>query len=240
MSTSLFGVWYFGRAGFPVDDTFEALTRPKIRRIFYSIAFAVSLAQFIVGPLVLFTLPSAGFRTAVVVTILLGAAVAAPAVWMMWRELSAAEPDGKRLPRIVAYLAVTVLCMAFGRHLYRGVALADHRAAMQAATQLWVDESAQAAYDVHSKGERAAAGISDGQHLFQTNCAACHGLDTKVVGPPLTEIAQIYAGNPGGIGTWARAPGKKRDDAPQMPPFAGLGDDRLGQVAQYMLEAGAR
>ena len=93
MSTSLFGVWYFGRAGFPVDDTFEALTRPKIRRIFYSIAFAVSLAQFIVGPLVLFTLPSAGFRTAVVVTILLGAAVAAPAVWMMWRELSAAEPD---------------------------------------------------------------------------------------------------------------------------------------------------
>jgi cytochrome c len=237
--TSLFGVWYFGRAKFPAEETFETLTRPALRRIFYSVAFSVSLAQFIVGPLVLFTLPSQGFHSSVVITILLGACVAIPAVWMMWKELAVPEPHGKRLPFIIGYLSITVLCMAMGRHMYRGVALAEHRAAMQEATRQWVDDSAQAAYDLRTGRERAVAGVSDGQHLFQNTCAACHGVDRRIVGPPLTEIAQIYAGNPNGIVTWARAPGKKRADAPQMPPFASLGDERLRQIAEYMLQAGS-
>lgn len=237
--TSLFGVWYFGRAKFPAEETFETLTRPALRRIFYSVAFSVSLAQFIVGPLVLFTLPTQGFHSSVVFTILLGACVAIPAVWMMWKELAVPEPHGKRLPFIIGYLSITVLCMAMGRHMYRGVALAEHRAEMQAATRQWVDDSAQAAYDLRMGRERAVAGVSDGQHLFQNTCAACHGVDRRIVGPPLTEIAQIYAGNPDGIVTWARAPGKKRADAPQMPPFASMGDARLRQIAEYMLQAGA-
>jgi cytochrome c len=58
------------------------------------------------------------------------------------------------------------------------------------------------------------------------------------VGPPLTEIARVYAVNPQGIVTWARAPGKKRADYPQMPPFAALGEDSLQQIAGYMLELG--
>lgn len=110
---------------------------------------------------------------------------------------------------------------------------------MQVATQQWVDDSAQAAYDLRTGRERAVAGVSDGQHLFQNTCAACHGVDRRIVGPPLTEIAQIYAGNPDGIVTWARAPGKKRADAPQMPPFASMGDERLRQIAEYMLQAGS-
>jgi len=237
--TSLFGVWYFGRSKFPVEEAFERLTKPTLRRIFYSVAFAVSLAQFIVGPLVLFTLPSKGFHMSVVATILIGAGISIPAVWMMWKELLVPEPHGKRLPFIIGCLSITALCMAMGRHMYRGVALAEHRAEMQAATRQWVDDSAQAAYDLRTGRERAAAGVSDGQHLFQNTCAACHGLDRRIVGPPLTEIAQIYAGNPNGIVTWARAPGKKRADAPQMPSFASLGDDRLRQIAEYMLQAGS-
>jgi cytochrome c len=119
--SSLFGVGYFGRSGFQVEGTFESLTRPALRREFYAIAFGVSLAQFIIGPLVLFTLPSKGMHGAVVFTILLGAANAIPAVWLMWKELCAAEPQGRRLPAIAALLTTTVLCMAVGRHLYRAV-----------------------------------------------------------------------------------------------------------------------
>jgi cytochrome c len=237
--TSLFGVGYFGRATFPVESTFERLTRPALRRVFYSVAFAVSLVQFIAGPLVFFTLPAKGFHTAVVVTILAGAGNAVPAVWMMWKELSAEAPSGKRLPFIVGWLAVTVFCMALGRQMYRGVALAEHRAQMREATQQWVDDSAQAAYDLRTGRERAAAGVSDGQRFFQSTCSACHGVDRRIVGPPLTEIAQIYASDPSGIVTWARAPGKKRADAPQMPAFAALGDEKLRQIAEYMLQAGA-
>ncbi|WP_426745471.1 cytochrome c [Myxococcus faecalis] len=237
--TSLFGVWYFGRASFPVETTFERMSRPSLRRTFYSVAFVVSLAQFVVGPLVLFTLPSKGFHTSVLTTLLVGATLAIPAVWMMWRELSVAEPHGRRLPFIVGYLSLTVLCMVVGRHLYRSVALKEHRAQMQAVTRQWVDDSAQAAHDLRTGRQREASGVSQGQELFQTTCAACHSVDRQLVGPSLTEIARLYADNPQGIVTWARAPGKKRPDAPQMPPFASLGDQRLGQIADYMLEAGA-
>lgn len=237
--TSLFGVWYFGRAKFPVEEIFETLTRPALRRIFYSIAFAVSLAQFLVGPLVLFTLPTKGFDITVVLTIVVGATLAIPAVWLMWKELSIPEPHGRHLQAIIGYLSMTVICMAFGRHMYRVVALAEHRSQMQQATERWADDSAQAEYDLKLGKQLAASGISEGQALFQSTCAVCHGVDKRVVGPALTEIAQIYAANPEGIVTWARAPGKKRPDVPQMPPFAHLGDKVLRQIADYMLEAGA-
>ena len=37
-----------------------------------------------------------------------------------------------------------------------------------------------------------------------------------------------------GIVTWATAPGKKRPDFPQMPPFAHLGPDKLRMIAEYI------
>ncbi|WP_394828784.1 c-type cytochrome [Pendulispora albinea] len=237
--TSLFGVGYFGRAKYPVEETFQALTRPQIRRAFYTVAFGVSLAQFIVGPLVLFTLPSKGLSGAVLSAIAMGALLAIPAIWMMWKDLSLPEPDGKRLPFIAGCLSLTVLCMATGRHVYRGVALAEHRQAMRLATERWAEESAQAAYEQTLGRERAAQGVTQGQALFQSTCSACHGVDRRVVGPPLTEIARIYADNPDGIVTWARAPGKKRVDYPQMPAFASLGDPKLRAIAAYMLQTGA-
>lgn len=236
--TSLFGTWYFGRPRFDVEANFQALSKPGIRRIFLSIAFAVSLVQFVVGPLVLFTLPAKGLNGAVVLTVLIGAFVAIPAVWMMWKEISAPETTGRRLPYIVAHLGVTVVCMAFGRHMYREVALSSHKAEMKETTERWLDDSAQAAYDLEVGLERVASGVSEGQAVFETNCAACHGLDKRIVGPALTEIAEIYENDPDGIVTWARAPGKKRADAPQMPAFASLGDAKLRAVAEYMLQLG--
>jgi cytochrome c len=237
--TSLFGVWHFGRSAYPVESTFERLDRPALRRAFYSVAFAVSLAQFLVGPLVLFTLPSKGLNGPALTSIGVGACVALPAVWLIWRDLSEREPHGKRLPYIVAYLSITVVCMALGRHAYRLAALAEHRQAMKEATARWADDSAQARYDL-AQGRRpgAAEGAASGEQLFQSTCSACHAVDKKVVGPPLTEIARLYAENPDGIVKWARAPGKKRPDYPQMPPFASLGDPTLHQIAKYMLEAG--
>ena len=75
------------------------------------------------------------------------------------------------------------------------------------------------------------------EQLFM-NCAACHAPNVKLVGPPLTEIAQIYAGNPDGIVAWAKAPGKKRPELPQMPPMIHLGEANLRKIAELMLEKG--
>ena len=235
--TSLFGVWYFGRSG-ASDEHFERLRKPALRRVFYSVAFAVSLAQFVIGPLVLFTIPAKGLSTSVVVAVLSGAVLAVPAVWLLWTEVSVPEPQGRRLWAIVAYLSVTVICMSVGRHLYRMTALAEHRADIQAATRRWVDDSAQAAYDLELSRAEQAAPANDGQQIFESTCAACHAVDRRVVGPSLAEIARIYADDPRGIVAWATAPGKKRADAPQMPAFGALGEARLRSVAEYMLRTG--
>lgn len=236
--TSLFGVAYFGRSRFPVESTFTTLDRTALRHTFYGVAFVVSLVQFLIGPVVLFTLPAKGIHWAVVLPILLGASLAIPAVWMMWKEITDCVTSRDRLPFIVSCLSATVLFMAVGRNMYRSIALAEHRADMQQATEKWQADAAQAAYDRRAGIQHAASGVSAGERLFQDTCGACHGVDRRIVGPPLTEIAQLYRGNPSGIVTWARAPGKKRADGPQMPAFAWLGDDKLQQIADYMLKVG--
>lgn len=236
--TSLFSVYYFGRPAFAFEGRFESLTRAQVQRVFYAVAFVVSLAQFIVGPLVLFTLPGRGLSGAMVTSILTGAVFAVPAVWMIWRQLRAAEPTLARFVQIVQMLGVTVVLMAIGRHLYRETALAEHRVAMQAATLAWQQASDAARQEAAAHPQPKAA--ATGEALFRTSCSACHGATQRVVGPPLTEIARLYADNPGGIVTWARAPGKKRADFPQMPSFAQLGDDTLSLIAAYMIERGSK
>lgn len=237
--SSLFGVWFVSQSSYYEDAHDEILPSAEARQIFYRVAFACSLLQFVAGPVVLFSLPTGGRNAWVFLPVLTGAGLAIPAVWMMWREISEPHSQGKRLRWIVGYLSLTVLCMASARHVYRGNRLLRHELAMQRATQTWVDNSSQAAYEHQLELRRATAGRSEGEEVFQNTCAACHAVKETLVGPPLIEIATIYAKNPDGIVAWASAPGKKRSGSPQMPSFAFIGKDKLNQVARYMLQAGA-
>jgi cytochrome c551/c552 len=79
---------------------------------------------------------------------------------------------------------------------------------------------------------------SDPAVLFEQNCAACHGVNTRIVGPALTEIASIYKGNAAGIVTWAKAPGRKRLDGAPMPAMGHVGEERLARIAEYMIKTG--
>lgn len=238
IASALLGVGYVRRPAFVVEGVYTASSRMDLLRELYLVAFVVSIAQFAIGPMVLVALPSKGLHTSVVGVVLMGATVAILPVTWMWRELRDERLSGARLAPIAGMLGLTVLAMATGRHMYRGIMLADHMRAMQEATDAWVAAAEQATYDGELAGARAASGESAGETVFKVNCSACHGVDTKVVGPPLTEIAKLYADNPAGIVAWARAPGKKRADAPQMPPFASLGDGKLADVAKFMLEKG--
>lgn len=235
--TSLFAVAWFGRARYPAAQHFTRLRQPALRRMFYGVAFVVSLAQFLVGPLVLLTLPSRGLNAVVLAEIGLGAALAIPAVWMLWRETQEAAP-GRRFVPIVALLTLTVLLMAQGRHNYRYVALSEHRREMARATEAWQRASEQAREELRT-GTALTRGKPDGAALFAANCSGCHAPEQRLVGPPLREIAQIYAGDPAGIVAWARAPGKKRADFPPMPAMAAVGDANLAAIAAYIL-AGPR
>jgi mono/diheme cytochrome c family protein len=119
-------------------------------------------------------------------------------------------------------LVASCFCLALGQGVAQGSRIA---------AQLKVQE--ERAREEQQQNNR------DPQALFEQNCAACHGVEKRLVGPPLTEIARIYAKNPAGIVSWARAPGRKRADSAPMPSMAHVKEEQLSRIADYMLSTGA-
>lgn len=72
----------------------------------------------------------------------------------------------------------------------------------------------------------------------KNNCAACHALDKKVVGPAWTDVGKKYAGDAtaearliakvkkGGAGVWGQVP---------MPPNVTTKDADIKTIVQYVL-----
>ncbi len=202
--------------------------RAQLQKDFYRLAFVVSALQFVIGPTVLFTLPRIGWSPILFIALGIGIFFAVWAMFLMIREMGD-EAVGRRLVPIASLLGLTIVCMASARHFYRDSALAAHKEAVRAKTaeyQKLVDEAKQNVSVASDGPERA-------KQLFQS-CTACHGLENRLVGPPLREIQKLYKGNPEGIVAWAKAPGKKRADYPQMPPM-GLPDADLKVIAEYLL-----
>lgn len=225
---------WFGRKDFAVDRILPGFDHPGLRRKFYSIAFGATLLQAVAGSLVYFTLPVQGVGLFMTLVILLGITAAAAFMALLWIEIL--SPDhriGRYYTPIFFLAALTVSCMAYGRHLYREGSVAEHRTKLERATADFQFLS-QAAAAGQVAPEKAS---SLGEEVFRTTCASCHAVETQLVGPSLKEIASIYAGNPAGIVQWAKKPGKKRAGAAPMPAFAHLPADRLEAVAQYMLDA---
>ncbi len=132
--TGLFIVWLMRRAT-PERLTTLGMERSEVIRLGYRWAFVPTLLQFLVGPLVMLTLPPDGLTGRVIATILTGAMIALPALILMYGETrSAPATIGRRFWPVVLLISCTVLFMASGRHIYREASLADHREKVKAKT----------------------------------------------------------------------------------------------------------
>ena len=235
--TALFLLFWFTRPGFAIAAELPGFDRPTLRRLFYRITLVATSLQLLAGPLVLFTLPRAGWSGFLWLVIGTGVTCALGAIALMARETQLPDARvGRHFLPIVALITTTAFCMGYGRHVYREKALTVHREAMAIRTADFGWASAAARW-------REASGVGPdttplGERIFKGTCASCHALDRVLVGPSLQEIAQIYAGNPGGIARWADAPGRKRPNFQQMPAFR-LGSEKLLAVAEYMLQLGS-
>jgi cytochrome c len=236
--TSLFLAGWFCRRRLAFDTRFPGLDRSEVRRELLTTAFAATALQLLAGPIVLATLPPHGLSWLMVGNITAGAVLGVIALVLLWNEAQSAAPLSLRYWAIVVVLTGTVALMAFARHLYREQAIAPHQALVAAHT---------ADFRARSLGAqmRLAAGVprvgvseqvaSPGERTFRAVCMACHALDERRVGPPLTEIVELYADNPDALIAWVRAPGKKRPSYPQMPPIA-MQEPQYRAVASYILE----
>lgn len=213
----------------------QGFSNAEIKRTFYYVCAIITLAQFIIGPLLLFTLPNQGINSSLYLVILGGASCAVILLWLLRREIKTDNAKiGKNYWVIVSVFSVIVLCMGSGRAIYRAAALAPHKEAIRARTDAFEKELKEFNSNLATQKKDLN---QQGEKLFLP-CSGCHAVDKKLVGPALTEIATIYGDNPQGIVTWAKSPGKKRSELPQMPPFAYLGDDNLLEIAKYILEVG--
>jgi len=238
--TGLFLAGYLARRAYPVERLFDRLDRSMLRREMATIAFGATALQLVAGPLLLGTLPSGGFSWALLLNIGLGVCLALVALLLLWREsVTPSIGLGLRYVVICCALGGTVVFMAYGRHLYREVALAPHRAAMVERTTTYRSAVLAAQMRAATGTLRTGAveqAASPGERSFRAICMACHAMTTRRVGPPVTEIARIYEGNPEGLIAWVRSPGKKRPDYPAMPPIS-LSPEQYEAVAKYVLSA---
>lgn len=239
--TGLFLHWYMGRKNYPFETIFPSFTRYELKKKGYSLALVASVIQFLIGPLVLLTLPSKGLGWNLILVIFTGAAIAVPAMWMMWKGIQGDEKTiDKDFKKVLVLMTITVLFMGSGRQVYRSNALAKHRELVKLKTEEFQKIKKEAiAKSKKAETEAGTADLSDadkGKAVFNQYCAACHKVDAKLVGPPVLEMAKIYKDNLADLQKWIKQPGKKRPDYPQMPGFESqLNQEQLDQLGQYIL-----
>lgn len=239
--TGLFLHWYMGRKNYPFETIFPTFTRYELKKKGYSLALVASVIQFLIGPLVLLTLPSKGLGWNLIAIIFTGAAIALPAMWMMWKGIQGDESTiDKDFKKVLILMTITVVFMGSGRQVYRSNALEKHRELVKLKTEEFQQIKKEAivkSKEAQAKESTANLSVADkGKAVFNQYCAACHKIDAKLVGPPVLEMSKIYKGNIADLQKWIKNPGKKRPDYPQMPGFESqLNQEQLDQLAEYIL-----
>ncbi|WP_306350734.1 c-type cytochrome [Flavobacterium sp. '19STA2R22 D10 B1'] len=238
--TGLFLFWYMSRKNYPFEKLFFQLTRYDIQKKGYSLALMCSIGQFMIGPIVLLTLPSKGIGWNLILVILAGASIALPAMFMMWKGLLGAKENiGKNFYKVAILMSITVLFMGSGRQIYRANALEKHQELVHIKTEQFQKikkEAIAKRKQLEKQGNTAEISTADkGKKTFNQYCASCHKPTEKLVGPPVTEMASIYKDNSAGLKSWIKNPGKKRADYPQMPGFQQLSEDKLSELSEYIL-----
>lgn len=239
--TGIFIVWYNNRKAYPVEEIYSSFTRTTVKRIGYSIATLGLGLQILFGFIVLFTLPSKGISFTVIAVMGGAGLLLAYALWNCYLSLQAeANVMDKHFKKIVFSVLTFMVFYGSSRQIYRHNSLEKHQKLMAAHTAEFLRLSKEAREnpaeeEVELEIDPSLGDLAKGSAIFNQYCAACHKLDEKLVGPPVTEMVSIYANNTDGLKNWIKAPGKKRPDYPQMPGFAQLSDDDLNELSKYIL-----
>ncbi|MGO3690246.1 MAG: c-type cytochrome [Psychroflexus halocasei] len=239
--TGVFIAWYNNRKTYPIDKIYSSFTRYHIKKIGYSIATVGLALQIFFGIIVLFTLPSKGLGYGVISIMAIAGLFLAYALWYCYQSIICPKEDiDLHFKKIAVSILIFMVFYGGSRQMYRHTALEKHQELVTAHTAEFqklskearenpVEETTDLEID-ESLGE-----IAKGSAVFNQYCAACHRTTEKLVGPPITEMASIYATDEAGLKNWIKTPGKKRADYPQMPGFSQLTDDELKELAKYIL-----
>ncbi len=239
--TGIFFVWYNRRVNYPVSTIYEKFDRLALQKIGYSIAVIGLSLQIIFGIIVMLTLPSKGVGFDVISLMLLAGSILVLILWFSFKAIQATKENiGKDFKKILALTACFLLVYGGSRQIYRQNALSKHQALVKAHTAEFQKQSLLARQNPVEEEQtlvidESLGEVAKGAAVFNSYCAACHKPKEKLVGPPVTEMAKIYANNEADLIKWIKAPGKKRADYPQMPGFPQISDADLKELSKYIL-----
>ena len=156
-------------------------------------------------------------------------------VWM-WKSING--PDeliNKNFVKVATIITCTVVFMGTGRHFYRANSLKEHQELMARRTELHKQMVGQAKLDTLNPEPQTQKILSPGENLFNKNCAVCHKFESRLVGPPVTEMIEIYSNDQEAMKEWIVKPGRKRMDYPQMTGFPSLTETELNDLTDFLL-----
>jgi len=139
--TGMFLVWYFKGKN---KEWFAEHAVEKINtiKIAYHLVFWPTVCQFILGPIVLFTLPPSGLNITTISLVLIGGVMASILLILIWGELyENGDKIGKNFNIITLLMLVIIIFMVTARHQYRESALSGHKKIMQGKTAEFVEKS---------------------------------------------------------------------------------------------------
>ena len=237
--TGLFIFWYFGRVSYGFQKKFRVISAYRVRKNAYAMVLGVSSMQFLIGPIVLLTLPAKGLGWNLILVIISGAILALPALFRIYKAITGPPEDiGRHFNKVAFFLSLTVIFMVSGRHIYRSNTLAPHQKLMAAKTLEFQKASQAARHQNQTKDTlktQKADVLTKGSVLFSTNCAICHHAESKLAGPPIKEMVSIYHNNSQALIEWIKKPGRKRLDGPPMPTPVNLTDEDRTELAKFIL-----
>jgi cytochrome c551/c552 len=80
----------------------------------------------------------------------------------------------------------------------------------------------------------AEPAVEKGRTVFQNVCRSCHLIESRMVGPALSEVLPKYRGNLENLKGYIRDPAKVDPDYPLMPHL-GLKEEEVDAVARYLM-----
>lgn len=139
--TGLLMVWLF-RRGSDEEIAATGFERTELLRKGYRWALWPTVLQFAVGPLALLTLPAVPGSTASV-TIVFGISIVVSAIMclLMFAETRrGGDKIGSSFGAVCTLMAIVILLMGGGRHLYREAAVSEHRELVKERTNEYMRE----------------------------------------------------------------------------------------------------
>lgn len=225
--TGFFAYGYFYYKGRNKPDETEYYKRAG--RLGMKWALVATVLQLLFGVLNYGTLPVVADSVLVLILIICAVIFAGVAVFMLANNLY-----GSRFFKpmyVFATILIVVSLMVTLRHEVRENALREPKKILARKTEHYRTRLASFMKSYSSTGEITIAG----ETVFQEVCTACHALDKKIVGPPMSYAINKYKSDRDAMLQFVLKPRKINTDYPVMPKPP-ISDKEAELVVDYLLK----